>query len=123
MRKYRSSFFLGLCFLGILPLMSQNPVRADRSVEKSKLLSKTGLFFSLSLQNDLWQQPQNAQPFFEGLNDCRSFSFGIFQNLRLIKTLYYQPELSYAVYNGPEEQRLTVISLVPLQVQLGYHLG
>jgi len=123
MRKYRSSFFLGLCFLGILPLMSQNPVRADRSVEKSKLLSKTGLFFSLSLQNDLWQQPQNAQPFFEGLHDCRSFSFGIFQNLRLIKTLYYQPELSYAVYNGPEEQRLTVISLVPLQVQLGYHLG
>ncbi|MDD3430739.1 MAG: hypothetical protein PHF38_01775 [Bacteroidales bacterium] len=123
MRNYRCSCMLGLCLLSILPLFSQNLSTENKSGEKSKLLSKTGLFFSLSIHNELWKQPQNAQPFFNGLEDCRSFNFGVFQNLRLMKTLYYQPELSYAVYNGPGEHRLTMISLVPLQIQLGYHLG
>ncbi|MDD2560537.1 MAG: hypothetical protein PHE04_07730, partial [Bacteroidales bacterium] len=83
MRNYRCSCMLGLCLLSILPLFSQNLSTENKSGEKSKLLSKTGLFFSLSIHNELWKQPQNAQPFFNGLEDCRSFNFGVFQNLRL----------------------------------------
>ncbi len=123
MRKYRCSCLLGLCLLSIFPLFSQQLSATDKDGEKSKLLNKTGLFFSLNLHNELWKQPQNAQPFFDGLENCRSFSFGVFENLRLMKGLYYQPELSYMVYNGPGEHRLTMISLVPVQMQLGYHLG
>lgn len=123
MRKFRYCCFLGLFLLSLLPVFSQNNTNTEVNREKKGLLSKTGLFFSYNLHSELLHQPQNAQTFLTGLKDCQSISFGVYQNMRLIKTLYYQPELSYMVYNGPEEHRLTMISLVPLQIQLGYHLG
>ncbi len=122
MRKYLYGCLLGLCSLSILPVFSQNRGLADDYREFSQR-NKTGLFFSYNLHSELWKPTQNAQPFFTGLEDCRSFSFGVLQNMRLSKGFYYQPELSYVVYNGPGEHRLTMVSLVPAQLQLGYHLG
>ena len=121
MRKYRCGCLLGLCLLGIFLFFPQNSGAAGD--QKSNRLNETGLFFSSNLKNEPWQQSQNAQAFFAGLEDCRSFTFGVFQNMRLIRGIYYQPELSYVVYNGREDHRLTMISLVPAQIQLGYHLG
>jgi len=122
MRKKPCHCLLGLCLLGSFLLFPRNSSAAGERREFSRS-NKTGLFFSSNLKNETWQQSENAQAFFAGLEDCRSFTFGVFQNMRLIKGVYYQPELSYAVYNGRNDHRLTMISLVPAQIQLGYHLG
>ncbi len=123
MKQYLSSCFLGLCLLAVAPMFSQTTNSDGPNRAKSKPLNKTGLLFSHSLHNEVWQTANNAQAFFDGLEDCQSFNFGVFHNLRLVKTLYYQPELSYSIYNGSGEHRLTMISLVPVQLQLAYHLG
>lgn len=73
--------------------------------------NKTGVFASYTIQNDLMTE------------EYKSFSFGVYRNYRLVKTLYYQPEISYRLINSQGAKRETFIQFSPVQLQFGFHLG
>lgn len=116
-----------VCLVWLLPLCCLRAQREEESFVPSSTAStyhnKTGFFFSYTCrQSDFNVLPsQPAQ--FANLEDCQGFSVGIWRNVRLGTGVYWQPELSYYIYNGDNSCRNTLVSFTPLQLQLGVHMG
>lgn len=117
MRKHLVFLLLGM-LLGIFSVFAQS---ADEP--KKKILSKTGLYFSYNYHYESAHLINSQQAYMDYLTDAKGYTFGLYRNHRLFKGFYMQPELSYTIYNGAGEQRVAMISLVPVQVQLGLHIG
>lgn len=99
-----------LLIIGLIALSAQATYAKDK--ESTKKWNKTGIYFMSSTYND-GQQWQRGE----------TYGIGLFHNYRFIKTLYYQPELSYHLTQGEGHSLQTHLHFVPLQLQFGLHLG
>lgn len=111
-----------LIIMLLLPCVNSCFLLAQDKTPTTRSRTKTGLFFQLNQKND-YTPSASQQAYMEYMAQTNSVAFGLYRNHRLGKGLYFQPEVSYMVYNGEQEQRTTLISLVPVQMQLGFHLG
>ncbi len=105
MNKTCISVLILITSLGLLPLQA-------RDNEDQQVSDKTGVYAltDIHYNNDKLQLGN-------------SLGIGLYKNFRLVKTLYYQPELAYHIINGTGSERQTEINIVPLQMQFGLHLG
>ncbi len=81
------------------------------SFPASGVKSKTGIFATYTLQNH------------QGCSYNNAYSFGLSNNYRLVKTIYFQPEIAYRLHNGEGAQREAYLLFTPVQFQFGFHLG
>lgn len=98
--------------LGFILLLSISPLSAKEEASNKKF-HKNGIYALTSAYCNEAEQWQRGE----------TFGVGLFHNYRIIKTLYYQPELSYLMTKGEEHSLQTHVHLVPLQLQFGLHLG
>ena len=91
--------------------------------EDARVRQCTGLYFDTNSHLSGDACLLDGHSFFADPGQVRGHSFGIWRNFRFFKGFYYQPELAYLLYNGEDERRITALSITPVQIQLGLHLG
>ena len=112
--------------LGLSTLYAQEDASEGNGQKKKPLekYAKWGLVIAWDqgLSRPATDGQDNAfTPLIAGSN---GLNISLYHNRRLARFFYWQPEVTYAIYNSTaNQQRITFLNLTPLQFQLGFHTG